>query len=78
MSGIDERRCLRERLKPVPRDSLYLELSNFHLAIQNLREGPQVLDLGSGVLLYMPLFNSCICHRADLTGRSLHFQYGPD
>jgi hypothetical protein len=61
-------------------DSLYLVLSDLLLALHNLlpTQVSQVLEFGSGGSPYMPLFNSCIYHRADFAGQGLDFQYGPD
>jgi SAM-dependent methyltransferase len=72
----------RQRLNPEPGDEFYLHLSDLLLAIKRLipQGAHRVLDFGSGVSPYRPLFGDCTYHRADLAGISpdVDFEFGLD
>jgi SAM-dependent methyltransferase len=80
MPAIDDDKYLRERIKPLPGDPLYLSLSDLLLALQNLCPSnvSRVLDYGCGGSPYRPLFKNCVYHRADIGGQDLDYQYGSD
>jgi SAM-dependent methyltransferase len=80
MENLADFEYLRQRLEPRPGDEFYLCLSDLLIAIRNLipSGAARILDYGSGGSPYRSLFGNCVYHRADLTGESLDFTYGPD
>jgi SAM-dependent methyltransferase len=80
MEELADQEYLRQRLAPKPGDPLYLHLSDLVLAIRDLLPSnvSRVLDYGSGGSPYRPLFENCIYQSADLSGKGLDFEFGPD
>jgi SAM-dependent methyltransferase len=80
MEDLAGREYLRQRLEPRPGDPHYIVLSDLLIAIRTLIPSrvSRILDYGSGGSPYLPLFENCVYHRADLTGHGLDFEYGSD
>jgi SAM-dependent methyltransferase len=72
---------IRQRVKPLPGDPLYLHLVDLLEGLKLLipHNITRVLDYGCGGSPYRRLFGPCVYHRADLAGEeTLDFEYGAD